>query len=88
MGRLSFIPWRNDQTDERGNYNRKYDGVNHDREQQKHGKPLPPGIDGNPDEWVVIEDTFFAVVAATVPWLAKDACLTPKAEMTDGYIGT
>lgn len=84
---MSFVPWRNENTDERGNFNHKYDGINHDKEQQRHGKPLPPGAE-NAEDWVVIEDTFFAVVAATVPWLAKDACLTPKADMTDGYIGT
>lgn len=85
-GRLSFVPYRNEHTDERGNYNKKYDGVNHDK-QQKLEQKAPSG-DQDGEERVVIEDYFFTLVAATVPWLAHDACLAPKAEMTDGYIGT
>jgi len=83
-GRLSFVPYRNEHTDERGNYNKKYDGVNHDK-QQKLEQKAPSG-DQDGEERVVIEDYFFTLVAATVPWLAHDACLAPKAEMTDGYI--
>jgi len=77
FGRLSFIPWRNEKTDERGNYNKLYDGINHDKTKQHAAES---------EEWVVIEDNFFALVASTVPWLAQDASLTPKAEVTDGYI--
>lgn len=87
-GRLSFVPYRNEHTDERGNYNKKYDGVNHDKQQKREQKAPSGEGDQDGEERVVIEDYFFTLVAATVPWLAHDACLAPKAEMTDGYIGT
>jgi sphingosine kinase len=85
-GRMSFVPLRNEQTDERGNHNKRYDGINHDKEQQLQRRRREGDEDTEEEGVVVIEDTFFTVVAATVPWLAHDACLAPKAELTDGYI--
>jgi sphingosine kinase len=48
-------------------------------------KPYDPKT-GKEGETVVVEDTFTSFVASTVPWIAHDACLTPKAELTDGCI--